>query len=135
MTSYILLKNAGICYLYEENISCVQALAQDQLRALLDMTRGIDASLNFGIYDGDTSQKQRTWLRENSQTGDLVSSGWLIHEGKTKEASWRKSQLKGLLTLLKEKEGDIFKALKQDLGKHYILQAFRDEVQTILVPL
>ena len=53
--------------------------------------------------------------------------------GKTKEASWRKSQLKGLLTLLKEKEGDIFKALKQDLGKHHV-EAFRDEVKTILVP-
>ena len=47
--------------------------------------------------------------------------------GKTKEASWRKSQLKGLLTFLKEKDGDIFKALKQDLGKHQV-EAFRDEV-------
>lgn len=47
--------------------------------------------------------------------------------GNTKEASWRKSQLKALLTLLKEKEGDIFKALKKDLGKHHI-EAFRDEV-------
>lgn len=47
--------------------------------------------------------------------------------GKTMEASWRKSQLKGLLTLLKEKERDIFKALMQDLGKHPI-EAFRDEV-------
>jgi hypothetical protein len=47
--------------------------------------------------------------------------------GKTKEASWRKSQLKGLLTFLKEKDGDIFEALKQDLGKHQV-EAFRDEV-------
>ena len=96
------------------------------------MTRGIDASLNFGIYDGDT-QKERTWLRDNSR---LVIQYVLVgsyRHGKTKEASWRKSQPKGLLTLLKEKEGDIFKALKQDLGKH-LVEAFRDEVQTILVP-
>lgn len=47
--------------------------------------------------------------------------------GKTKEASWRKSQLKGLRRFLLEKEEDIFKALMQDLGKHRI-EAFRDEV-------
>lgn len=45
----------------------MQALAQDQLRALLDMTKGFDASLNIGIYDGDTSQKDRTWLRDNAR--------------------------------------------------------------------
>ena len=45
----------------------MQALAQDQLRALFDMTKGIDASLNIGIYDGDTSQKERTWLRDNAR--------------------------------------------------------------------
>ena len=53
--------------MYDENISCVQALAQDQLRALLEMTKGFDASLNIGIYDGDTSQKERTWLRDNAR--------------------------------------------------------------------
>jgi DEAD/DEAH box helicase domain-containing protein len=36
----------------------MQALAQDQLRALLDVTKGFDASLNIGINDGDTSQKR-----------------------------------------------------------------------------
>lgn len=50
---------------------------------------------------------------------------------KTKEASWRRSQLKGLLTLLKDKEKDIFKALEQDLGKHYA-ETYRDEVCNIL---
>ena len=64
---------------------------------------------------------------------DLEDMREYYRHGKTKEASWRKSQLKGLLTLLKEKEGNIFKALKQDLGKHHV-EAFRDEVQTILVP-
>ncbi|XP_059430574.1 aldehyde dehydrogenase family 3 member F1-like isoform X1 [Corylus avellana] len=54
--------------------------------------------------------------------------------GKTKEASWRKSQLKGLLTFLKEKDRDIFKVLKQDLGKHHI-EAFRDEIGTLIKSL
>ncbi|KAE8037144.1 hypothetical protein FH972_009763 [Carpinus fangiana] len=54
--------------------------------------------------------------------------------GKTKEASWRKSQLKGLLTFLKEKDGDIFEALKQDLGKHQV-EAFRDEIGTLIKSL
>ena len=49
--------------------------------------------------------------------------------GKTKEASWRKSQLNALLTLLKEKEKDIFNALEHDLGKHYA-ESYRDEVYT-----
>ncbi|KAK3032988.1 hypothetical protein RJ639_035816, partial [Escallonia herrerae] len=51
--------------------------------------------------------------------------------GKTKEATWRRSQLRGLLTLLEEKEGDIFKALKQDLGKHPV-EAYRDEIGTVV---
>lgn len=45
----------------------MQALAQDQLRALLDMTKRFDATLNIGIYDGDTSQKDRPWLRDNAR--------------------------------------------------------------------
>lgn len=47
--------------------------------------------------------------------------------GRTKEASWRESQLKGLHNFLVEKEEDILRALKQDLGKHCV-EAFRDEV-------
>ena len=45
----------------------MQALAQDQLRALLYMTKGFDVEFNIGIYDGDTSQSERTWLRDNSR--------------------------------------------------------------------
>lgn len=47
--------------------------------------------------------------------------------GKTKEACWRESQLKGLRRFLMEKHEDILKALMEDLGKHPI-EAFRDEV-------
>ncbi|KAF3974637.1 hypothetical protein CMV_002053 [Castanea mollissima] len=61
---------------------------------------------------------------------DLEDMREYYRNGKTEEASWRKSQLKGLLILLREKEGDIFKALKQDLGKHHV-KAFRDEIGTL----
>lgn len=47
--------------------------------------------------------------------------------GRTREASWRKSQLNGLLKLLREREEEIFRALHQDLGKHPV-EAYRDEV-------
>lgn len=65
---------------------------------------------------------------------DLEDMREYYRHGKTKEASWRKSQLKGLLTFLKEKEGDIFKALMQDLGKHHV-EAFRDEIGTLVKTL
>lgn len=64
---------------------------------------------------------------------DLENMRECYRQGRTKEATWRKSQLKGLLTLMKEKEQDIFKALQEDLGKHYI-EAFRDEVQNGFSP-
>ncbi|KAJ7980777.1 Aldehyde dehydrogenase [Quillaja saponaria] len=54
--------------------------------------------------------------------------------GKTKEITWRESQLKGLRAFLMEKEVEIFKALKQDLGKHHV-EAFRDEVGTLMKSL
>ncbi|XP_057250541.1 aldehyde dehydrogenase family 3 member F1 isoform X2 [Beta vulgaris subsp. vulgaris] len=51
--------------------------------------------------------------------------------GKTREESWRKQQLKGLLNFLIEREEDIFDALKLDLGKHPV-ESFRDEVGTLI---
>lgn len=62
---------------------------------------------------------------------DLEELRETYNSGKTKEASWRRSQLKGLLSLLKEREGEIFKALKHDLGKHHI-EAYRDEIGTLV---
>lgn len=47
--------------------------------------------------------------------------------GKTRSASWRKSQMRGILKLLQEREDDIFTALNQDLGKHPV-ESYRDEV-------
>lgn len=50
-----------------------------------------------------------------------------FNSGKTKEESWRRSQLKALLNLLMENEEDIFMALNQDLGKHQA-ETYRDEI-------
>ncbi|KAL8122162.1 aldehyde dehydrogenase family 3 member F1-like [Apium graveolens] len=53
-----------------------------------------------------------------------------FNSGKTRDASWRRSQLKAILNLLKENEDDLFLALKQDLGKHRC-EAYRDEIGTV----
>ncbi|CAN4121249.1 unnamed protein product [Withania somnifera] len=54
-----------------------------------------------------------------------------LKSGNTRDESWRRSQLKSLLRLLEEKEDDILKALKQDLGKHQA-EAYRDEIGTLV---
>lgn len=87
-----------------------------------------------------TVQQERTQHRKNTQKAERASIismedfGASLEElrqtfrsGKTREESWRRSQLKGLLRLLQEKEDDIVMALKQDLGKHHV-EAYRDEV-------
>lgn len=53
--------------LMDAKLFITQALAQDQLRTLLTMTREFNDSLNIGIYDGDTSQEDRLWLRDNAR--------------------------------------------------------------------
>ncbi|KAL0435414.1 UNVERIFIED_CONTAM: Aldehyde dehydrogenase family 3 member F1 [Sesamum radiatum] len=51
--------------------------------------------------------------------------------GKTREESWRREQLKRLLSLLLEREDDICRALGQDLGKHHV-ESYRDEVGPLI---
>ncbi|XP_068658614.1 aldehyde dehydrogenase family 3 member F1-like isoform X2 [Aristolochia californica] len=46
---------------------------------------------------------------------------------RTRSAAWRRSQLEGLSRLLREKEGEIFRVLKEDLGKAPE-EAYRDEI-------
>ncbi|KAH8520139.1 hypothetical protein H0E87_001560 [Populus deltoides] len=58
---------------------------------------------------------------------DLEAMRQYFWSGKTKDVAWRQSQLKGLLSFIKEKEKEISKALKEDLGKHHV-EAYRDEV-------
>ncbi|KAJ1421999.1 Aldehyde/histidinol dehydrogenase [Sesbania bispinosa] len=65
---------------------------------------------------------------------DLKKMRDYFESGKTKEESWRESQLKGLYRFLMEKQEDIMKALMQDLGKHQI-ESFRDEVGTLMKTL
>ncbi|KAL8129336.1 hypothetical protein V2J09_018491 [Rumex salicifolius] len=54
-----------------------------------------------------------------------------FNSGKTKETSWRRSQLMGLLAFVEEKEEAIFKALNQDLGKHPA-ESYRDEIGVVI---
>ncbi|XP_051115927.1 uncharacterized protein LOC127241080 [Andrographis paniculata] len=54
-----------------------KALAQDQYRALLTLSHGLDDSLNVGIYDGDTSQEDRLWLRDNARL--LITNPDMLH--------------------------------------------------------
>lgn len=54
-----------------------------------------------------------------------------FRSGKTKEESWRRAQLKGLLSLLEERENDIIEALNKDIGKHPV-ESFRDEIGTVI---
>ena len=62
--------------------------------------------------------------------GSLVSGLREVYKsGRTRELAWRRSQLKGLIRLLTEKEEEIFDVLRHDLGKHRT-ESFRDEVRT-----
>ncbi|XP_052179603.1 uncharacterized protein LOC127792955 [Diospyros lotus] len=70
----VLSQNLLACSLY---IFPTKALAQDQLRALLSMTNGLSACLNIGIYDGDTSQADRIWLRDNARL--LITNPDMLH--------------------------------------------------------
>ena len=59
--------------------------------------------------------------------GDLEQLRDYFRSGKTKDASWRTTQLKGLQKFIVEREDDILHALKLDLGKHPV-ESYRDEV-------
>ncbi|KAJ8751131.1 hypothetical protein K2173_016312 [Erythroxylum novogranatense] len=63
--------------------------------------------------------------------GELKNLREYFRTGKTKDAAWRQSQLEGLLLFLKEKENEIYEALRIDLGKHPV-EAYRDEVGTLV---
>ncbi|KAJ0105351.1 hypothetical protein Patl1_18951 [Pistacia atlantica] len=54
-----------------------KALAQDQLKALLTIIEAFGASINAGIYDGDTSKKDRIWLRDNARL--LITNPDMLH--------------------------------------------------------
>lgn len=70
----VLSHNLLACALY---VFPTKALAQDQLRTLFAMTEGFHESLNIGIYDGDTSQQDRMWLRDNARM--LITNPDMLH--------------------------------------------------------
>ncbi|XP_024970556.1 uncharacterized protein LOC112509694 isoform X2 [Cynara cardunculus var. scolymus] len=70
----VLSQDLSACALY---LFPTKALAQDQLRALLSVTEGFGVGLNIGIYDGDTSQEDRLWLRDNSRL--LITNPDMLH--------------------------------------------------------
>jgi hypothetical protein len=64
--------------------------------------------------------------------GSLVTGLQEVCEsGITKDLAWRRSQLKGIIRLLTEKEEEMFDVLHDDLGKHRA-ESYRDEVRTCL---
>ncbi|KFK25179.1 hypothetical protein AALP_AA8G076800 [Arabis alpina] len=69
-----LTKDTDACALY---LFPTKALAQDQFRAFSDLIKGYEASINLGVYDGDTSQKDRTRLRKNGRL--LITNPDMLH--------------------------------------------------------
>ncbi|KAM0844900.1 hypothetical protein ACQ4PT_056756 [Festuca glaucescens] len=52
------------CALY---IFPTKALAQDQLRTLMEMKKAFNADIDINIYDGDTPREDRLWIRDNAR--------------------------------------------------------------------
>ncbi|XP_010318873.1 uncharacterized protein [Solanum lycopersicum] len=70
----VLSHSLSACALY---LFPTKALAQDQLRSLLNMTNEFSADLGIGVYDGDTSQMDRKWLRDNARL--LITNPDMLH--------------------------------------------------------
>ncbi|XP_016493149.2 uncharacterized protein LOC107812528 isoform X2 [Nicotiana tabacum] len=70
----VLSQNLSACALY---LFPTKALAQDQLRSLLTMTNEFSAGFRIGVYDGDTSQTDRKWLRDNARL--LITNPDMLH--------------------------------------------------------
>ncbi|KAI4365849.1 hypothetical protein MLD38_021798 [Melastoma candidum] len=81
----------SLCYnvpvleeLFKDPFSCAlylfptKALSQDQLKALKHMTEGFDISSQISIYDGDTLQGDRTWMRDNARL--LITNPDMLHK-------------------------------------------------------
>lgn len=70
----VLLSDSSACAIY---LFPTKALAQDQLRAFLSLTNGIIDSSSIGVYDGDTSEGNRIWLRDNARV--LITNPDMLH--------------------------------------------------------
>ncbi|KAI5067358.1 hypothetical protein GOP47_0017886, partial [Adiantum capillus-veneris] len=69
-----LSSNTDSCALY---LFPTKALAQDQYRALLEMTSGSNIPVCLGVYDGDTPQHQRVHLRDHARL--LITNPDMLH--------------------------------------------------------
>lgn len=91
------------------------------LTAYIRSERGSTMALSTGEERGD---EEKGVMGLESVVAEARTA---FISGKTKSFDWRQSQLRALLRLLREREDDMFKVLKEDLGKHRV-EAFRDEV-------
>nr|XP_051195016.1 uncharacterized protein LOC127308275 isoform X1 [Lolium perenne] len=62
------------CALY---IFPTKALAQDQLRTLVEMKKAFRADINVNIYNGDTPREDRLWIRDNARL--LITNPDMLH--------------------------------------------------------
>ncbi|RCV13919.1 hypothetical protein SETIT_2G385100v2 [Setaria italica] len=62
------------CALY---IFPTKALAQDQLRTLLEMKNAFHTDIDVKIYDGDTPREDRLWIRDNARL--LITNPDMLH--------------------------------------------------------
>ncbi|KAM0844894.1 hypothetical protein ACQ4PT_056753 [Festuca glaucescens] len=62
------------CALY---IFPTKALAQDQLRTLLEMKKAFNTDIDGNIYDGDTPREDRLWIRDNARL--LITNPDMLH--------------------------------------------------------
>ncbi|KAM0844901.1 hypothetical protein ACQ4PT_056756 [Festuca glaucescens] len=64
------------CALY---IFPTKALAQDQLRTLMEMKKAFNADIDINIYDGDTPREDRLWIRDNARLVNSLRQSSYIH--------------------------------------------------------
>ncbi|KAF7007606.1 hypothetical protein CFC21_022532 [Triticum aestivum] len=62
------------CALY---IFPTKALAQDQLRTIVEMKKAFHTDINVSIYDGDTPREDRLWIRDNARL--LITNPDMLH--------------------------------------------------------
>ncbi|KAG8071623.1 hypothetical protein GUJ93_ZPchr0006g41071 [Zizania palustris] len=77
---------------------------------------------------GVMGEKPAAATTKHLSLGSMASGLREAYEsGRTKDMEWRQSQLRGLISLLTDKEEEIFDVLHEDLGKHRG-ESFRDEL-------
>ncbi|KAG0545730.1 hypothetical protein BDA96_02G387400 [Sorghum bicolor] len=69
-----LSQDSMACALY---IFPTKALAQDQLRTLLEMKNASHIDIDVKIYDGDTPREDRLWIRDNARL--LITNPDMLH--------------------------------------------------------